>query len=578
MESRMPSADDQPKRKARNAIKVTPITLLTELHRSVTDPSNPTAALGIKLHMRATDMTARVYSGADREPTDNDDVLEVTQVVQDGEIIEAGSRVRYELDLFGQQVPMAVDPHNPDSLAHGVKQVTVSDPDGSHKAIDAAWHMTHLHIYTSVKLKITADHRMYAVCDAGDMEIDRITLSSPTAAIKIRGRSMVAAGVTIVLPMLQPDHVATVAQLVSQIIECRTVARAKVQQPHMRSTTSALSAVDQAFGLIGSKNREGRLVRAFKNGENYTDITTHSSDGLSTKVIVSLTDRCIRQMTGHPIARRSGHSTASVVIRHQPGEGSPQDLMTLALQQIDGFDLQAVKQYHYIMGECALNPNGWGRFSDDEIARGIGLSKGGKQYESIQSRLRYMDLVELQASIKGLSTNVRGDDLSRLVTTPLLMRGDTTAQGTEYQLPTTLHRHINAGWRVQQDRRALLLGTKSIADAIALRLYWSGTGWLTLQRKRGVKLWSPKIENIVGAYAGWTADSMNDLKRRKGDTGVLDMFRDACRLLESFTAPDGQTVNLVQEARITGDTIAEAHLHLSLLPTADAPLLTAAPV
>ena len=47
MESRMPSADDQPKRKARNAIKVTPITLLTELHRSVTDPSNPTAALGI---------------------------------------------------------------------------------------------------------------------------------------------------------------------------------------------------------------------------------------------------------------------------------------------------------------------------------------------------------------------------------------------------------------------------------------------------------------------------------------------------------------------------------------------------
>ena len=71
---------------------------------------------------------------------------------------------------------------------------------------------------------------------------------------------------------------------------------------------------------------------------------------------------------------------------------------------------------------------------------------------------------------------------------------------------------------------------------------------------------------------------MNDLKRRKGDTGVLDVFRDACRLLESFTAPDGQTVNLVQEARITGDTLAEAHLHMSLLPTAtDAPLL-AAPV
>ena len=89
---------------------------------------------------------------------------------------------------------------------------------------------------------------------------------------------MVAAGVTIVLPMLQPDQLADVAQLVSQIIECRTTARAKVQQPHMRSTTSALSAVDQAFGLIGSKNREGRLVRAFKNGENYTDITTHSSD------------------------------------------------------------------------------------------------------------------------------------------------------------------------------------------------------------------------------------------------------------------------------------------------------------
>ena len=572
MESRMPSADDQPKRKARNAIKVTPITLLTELHRSVTDPSNPTAALGIKLHMRATVTTDRFFADTNREPTDTDDVLEVTQHVPAGEIIEAGERIRFDMDLFGNQVPAGVEDPQRQLTAHdGV------NPD-RFQTHETSWQVMRLHIFTGVKLKITADRRMYAVCDAGDVEIDRITLSSPTAAIKIRGRSMVAAGVTIVLPMLHPDQLDAVTQLVSQIIECRTTARAKVQEPHMRSTTSALSGVDQAFGLIGSKNRDGRLLRAFKNGENYTDITTHSSDGSSTSVVVSLTDRCIRQLTGHPVARRSGHNTASVVIRHQPGEGSPQDLMILALQQIDGLDLQAVKQYHYIMGECALNPNGWGRFSDDEIAHGIGLSKGGKQYESIQSRLRYMDLVELQASIKGLSTNARGDDLSRLVTTPLLMRGDTTAQGTEYQLPTTLHNHINKGWRVQQDRRALLLGTKNTADAIALRLYWSGTGWLTLQRRRGVRLWSPKIENIVGAYAGWTADSMNDLKRRKGDTGVLDVFRDACRLLESFTAPDGQTVNLVQEARITGDTLAEAHLHMSLLPTAtDAPLL-AAPV
>lgn len=572
MESRMPSADDQPKRKARNAIKVTPITLLTELHRSVTDPSNPTAALGIKLHMRATVTTDRFFADTNREPTDTDDVLEVTQHVPAGEIIEAGERIRFDMDLFGNQVPASVeDPQRPLTAHDGVNH----DRFQTH---ETSWQVMRLHIFTGVKLKITADRRMYAVCDAGDVEIDRITLSSPTAAIKIRGRSMVAAGVTIVLPMLHPDQLDAVTQLVSQIIECRTTARAKVQEPHMRSTTSALSGVDQAFGLIGSKNRDGRLLRAFKNGENYTDITTHSSDGSSTSVVVSLTDRCIRQLTGHPVARRSGHNTASVVIRHQPGEGSPQDLMILALQQIDGLDLQAVKQYHYIMGECALNPNGWGRFSDDEIAHGIGLSKGGKQYESIQSRLRYMDLVELQASIKGLSTNARGDDLSRLVTTPLLMRGDTTAQGTEYQLPTTLHNHINKGWRVQQDRRALLLGTKNTADAIALRLYWSGTGWLTLQRRRGVRLWSPKIENIVGAYAGWTADSMNDLKRRKGDTGVLDVFRDACRLLESFTAPDGQTVNLVQEARITGDTLAKAHLHMSLLPTAtDAPLL-AAPV
>ena len=572
MEINMQSADDQPKRKARNAIKVTPITLLTELHRSVTDPSNHTAALGIKLHMRATVTTDRFFADTNREPTDTDDVLEVTQHVPAGEIIEAGERIRFDMDLFGNQVPAGVEDPQRQLTAHdGV------NPD-RFQTHETSWQVMRLHIFTGVKLKVTADRRMYAVCDAGDVEIDRITLSSPTAAIKVRGRSMVAAGVTIVLPMLHPDQLDAVTQLVSQIIECRTTARAKVQEPHMRSTTSALSGVDQAFGLIGSKNRDGRLLRAFKNGENYTDITTHSSDGSSTSVVVSLTDRCIRQLTGHPVARRSGHNTASVVIRHQPGEGSPQDLMILALQQIDGLDLQAVKQYHYIMGECALNPNGWGRFSDDEIAHGIGLSKGGKQYESIQSRLRYMDLVELQASIKGLSTNARGDDLSRLVTTPLLMRGDTTAQGTEYQLPTTLHNHINKGWRVQQDRRALLLGTKNTADAIALRLYWSGTGWLTLQRRRGVRLWSPKIENIVGAYAGWTADSMNDLKRRKGDTGVLDVFRDACRLLESFTAPDGQTVNLVQEARITGDTLAEAHLHMSLLPTAtDAPLL-AAPV
>ena len=103
MESRMQSADDQPKRKARNAIKVTPITLLTDLHRSVTDPSNPTAALGIKLLMRATVMTDRFFGDTNREPTDTDDVLEVTQHVPAGEIIEAGERIRFDMDLFGNQ-------------------------------------------------------------------------------------------------------------------------------------------------------------------------------------------------------------------------------------------------------------------------------------------------------------------------------------------------------------------------------------------------------------------------------------------------------------------------------------------
>jgi len=558
MESLMPSADDHPKRKARNAIKVTPITLLTELHRSVTDPSNPTAALGIKLHMRATVMTARFFTDASREPTDTDDVLEVTQHIPAGEIIEAGERIRVEVDLFGDNIPQQVcDLVNP------------GEQHNNHHMV--GMQAMRLHIYTGVKLKITADRRMYAVCDAGDVEIDRITLSSPTAAIKVRGRSMVAAGVTIVLPMLHPDQLDAVTQLVSQIIECRTAARAKVQETHLRDTTSALSGVDQAFGLIGSKNRDGRLMRAFKNGDNYTDITTHSSDGLSTTVTVSMTDRSLRQMSGHPIARRSGHNIARVIIPAQ--QGSPADFPILALQQIAGFDLQAVKQYHYVMGECARNPNGRGRFSIDEIAQGIGISKGGKQYESIESRLRYMDLVELQSTIKGLSTYARGDDVTVPRYTPLLMRGDTTSEGIEYQLPETLHKHIMSGYRVQQDRRALLLGTKSIADCLALRLYWSGTGWLALNRKRGVRLWSPKIAATVGAYAGWTADSMNDLKRRKGDSGVLDVFREACRLMESFTAPDGQTVNLVQEARITGDTLAEAHLHMSLLPPVPAAAL-----
>ena len=565
MESRMPSADDQPKRKARNAIKVTPITLLTDLHRSVTDPSNPTAALGIKLLMRATVMTDRFFCDTNREPTDTDDVLEVTQHVPAGEIIEAGERIRFDMDLFGNQVPASVE--DPQALMTKIDGVS---PD-RFQTHETSWQVMRLHIFTGVKLKITADRRMYAVCDAGDVEIDRITLSSPTAAIKIRGRSMVAAGVTIVLPMLQPDQLADVAQLVSRIIECRTAARAKVQETHLRDTTSALSGVDQAFGLIGSKNRDGRLVRAFKNGDNYTDITTHSSDGLSTTVTVSMTDRSLRQMSGHPIARRSGSDIARVIIPAQ--QGSPADFPILALQQIAGFDLQAVKQYHYVMGECARNPNGRGRFSIDEIAQGIGLSKGGNQYDSIESRLRYMDLVELQSTIKGLSTYARGDDVTVPRYTPLLMRGDTTSEGIEYQLPETLHKHIMSGYRVQQDRRALLLGTKSIADQLAMRLYWSGTGWLALNRKRGVRLWSPKITATVGAYAGWTADSMNDLKRRKGDAGVLDMFRDACRLLESFTAPDGQTVNLVQEARITGDTLAEAHLHMSLLPPVPAAAL-----
>ena len=55
-------------------------------------------------------------------------------------------------------------------------------------------------------------------------------------------------------------------------------------------------------------------------------------------------------------------------------------------------------------------------------------------------------------------------------------------------------------------------------------------------------------------------------KQKRGQDAVLDTLRKACMLLESFTH-DGQTIRLVQSARIEGDTVDDARLLVELLPT-----------
>ena len=59
----------------------------------------------------------------------------------------------------------------------------------------------------------------------------------------------------------------------------------------------------------------------------------------------------------------------------------------------------------------------------------------------------------------------------------------------------------------------------------------------------------------------WLAKQM-----RREDDAVLDTLRKACMLLESFTHA-GQTIRLVQSARIEGDTVDDARLLVELLPT-----------
>ena len=149
------------------------------------------------------------------------------------------------------------------------------------------------------------------------------------------------------------------------------------------------------------------------------------------------------------------------------------------------------------------------------------------------------------------------------------MRGDTLSiDGTMWRIPTILLDHVQAGYGVWQDQRALLLGTKDLPDQIATRMYWSATRYLSLNKRRGIHVWSPKVRDILGDQLGITAGSVASLinKQKRGQDAVLDTLRKACMLLESFTHA-GQTIRLVRSARIEGDTVDDARLLVELLPT-----------
>ena len=540
MTAAMTATNRRENMRAKNKTPVTSVTLLTEMLRVLKDTTAPAGLDRMYMEMTALVQPDVVITPAVVAPADGEDTLNLSQLHID-EVIPPATRYSVDMmnanfvDLFGELAKP--EPKIQRWLSHEI-----------HRA----------------QLVIQNDQAV-AVCAAGTFPIDSVAIyahgfGSDATMMKIRNKEM-PAGVRVQFATVPADDRQTVLDLLQQIMQARTQRRAELQQPHMRKQSTQSAAMERTLATVGKALPPGRLTKVLRRKRGWADISHTSDNGKERKIMVRITDQSMREITGHKIGN---HKEPASLAQDVPIEGNIDDLINLMLSKIEQLDLQSVKQMHYMWGEAFQN-GGMVRVNPAKIADALAITKGGVQWHGIETRQQLLSEILCECVILG-------DDkrpVDQILKTPLLVRmDDLSIDGTSWQIPPVLMEHVQAGYGVWQDRRALLLGTKDLPDQIATRMYWSATRYLSLNKRRGIHVWSPKVRDILGDQLGITAGSVASLVKhqKRGQDAVLDTLRKACMLLESFTH-DGQTIRLVQSARIEGDTVDDARLHVVLLPT-----------
>ena len=524
--------------RAKNNTPVTSVTLLTEMLRVLKDTTAPAGLDRMYMEMTALVQPDVLITPAVADPAAGDDTLNLSQL-HTGDI-PANTHYSVDLlDLFGQ--PETAQRKTHQWLSHEIHRAQLDIQNG----------------------------QAVAVCAAGTFQIDGVAIHAhgygeakdmTGLMIKVRNKEM-PAGVRVQFATVPAGDMPAVLDLLRQIVQARTQRRAELQQPHMRKQSTQSAAMERTLATVGKALQPGRLAKVLRRKRGWADISHTSDNGKERKIMVRITDQSMREITGHKIGN---HKEPASLAQDVPIEGNIDDLINLMLSKIEQLDLQSVKQMHYMWGEAFQN-GGMVRVNPAKIADALAITKGGVQWHGIETRQQLLSEILCECVILG-------DDkrpVDQILKTPLLVRmDDLSIDGTSWQIPPVLMEHVHAGYGVWQDRRALLLGTKDLPDQIATRMYWSATRYLSLNKRRGIRVWSPKVRDILGDQLGITAGSVSSLvnKQKRGQDAVLDTLRKACMLLESFTH-DGQTIRLVQSARIEGDTVDDARLLVELLPT-----------
>jgi hypothetical protein len=533
--------------RAKNKTPVTSVTLLTEMLRVLTDTTAPAGLDRMYMEMTALIEPDVSITAAVVVPADGEDTLNLSQLHID-EVIPPATRYSVDLmnanfvDLFGELAKP--EPKIQRWLSHEIHRAELVIQNG----------------------------QAVARCVAGTFPIDSVAIyahghydpsspkSSDVTMIKVRNKEM-PAGVRVQFATVPAGDMPAVLDLLWQIVQARTQRRAELQQPHMRKQATQSAAMERAIATVGRALPEGRLAKVFKRKNGWADISHTSDNGKERKIMVRITDQSMRLITGHKFGN---HKEPAHFAQDVPIECDISDMIGTTLAKIEQMDLQSVKQLKYVWGEAEQN-GGEVRMTTAQIAAGCGITTGGVQWHGIETRMQLWAEIFAECVILGDDKKPVGQELK----TPLLMRGDTLSiDGTMWRIPTILLAHVRAGYGVWQDRRALLLGTKDLPDQIATRMYWSATRYLSLNKRRGIRVWSPKVRDILGDQLGITAGTVASLihNQKRGQDAVLDTLRRACMLLESFTHT-GQTIRLVKSARIEGDTVEDARLHVVLFPT-----------
>ena len=525
---------------ARNKTPVTSVTLLTEMLRVLTDTTAPAGLDRMYMEMTALIEPDVVVTPAVVAPADGEDTLNLSQLHID-EVIPPATRYSVDLmnanfvDLFGELAKP--EPQIQRWLSHEIHRAELIIQNG----------------------------QAVARCAAGTFPIDSVAIyahghGSDTTMMKVRNKEM-PAGVRVQFATVPAADRQTVLDLLQQIVKARTQRRAELQQPHMQKQATQSAAIERAVATVGRALPGGRLAKIFKRKNGWANISCIDDNGKGRKIFVRWDGSTSRLITGYKFGN---HKDAAQMSQNIPVEGEKNNLIGVMLEKIEQLDLQFVKQMKFVWGK-AFHNGGEARVTTAEIAVGLGITTGGVQWKGIEKNQELMHEILCECVILG-------DDkkpVDQILTTPLLMRGDTLSiDGTMWRIPTILLDHVQAGYGVWQDQRALLLGTKDLPDQIATRMYWSATRYLSLNKRRGIHVWSPKVRDILGDQLGITAGSVASLinKQKRGQDAVLDTLRKACMLLESFTHA-GQTIRLVRSARIEGDTVDDARLLVELLPT-----------